>query len=252
MTYNDFLTKVFHIPEAEYNDIANWSLESLSLVDIGVKYSMYDKIRFYERLFDMCLKSIIEKYDIDYYMSTFRYNFLFFTLDSKINHIPEKAKSEIIEKYYQLFNIYKKHHIDKIKEKSLYNDYQEEVLLIEPRFTKENIDKLMNEFDDSYFENIWFDGNFNCTYYDTLIYKLFIRYIHKSDINTSVALIAHYYLNKRIEPKDITSDLLNELRIETTPTMKQYFLKYPNVKERVLEIYNKFIYWFELDRSFTI
>ena len=26
----------------------------------------------------------------------------------------------------------------------------------------------------------------------------------------------------------------------------------PNFKEHVLEIYNKFIYWFEIDRSFTI
>lgn len=252
MTYNDFLTKVFHIPEAEYNDIANWSPEPLSLVDISDKYSMYNKIRFYECLFDMCLKSIIEKYGVNYYASAFRYNFLFFTLDSVINVIPEKAKSEIIEKYYQLFNIYKKHHVDKIKEKSLYNNYQKEVLLIEPLFTKENIDKLINEFDDSYFENIRFDGDFNCAYYDTLIDKLFIRYLHKSDVNFPIILMAQYCLNKRIEPKDITLDLLDKLQIEVTPTTKQYLLEYPNVKERVLEIYNKFIYWFELDRSFTI
>lgn len=252
MTYNDFLTKVFNIPEAEYNDIANWSLKPLSLVDIGVKYLMYDNIRFYACLFDMCLKSIIEKYDANYYASAFEYNFLFFILDSKINFIPEKAKSEIIEKYYQLFNIYKKHHVDKIKEKSLYNNYQEEVLLIEPRFTKENIDKLINEFDDSYFENIWFASDFGRIYYDTLIHKLFIRYIDKSDINYVVALIAKYYLNKRIEPKDITLDFSKELQIEITPIIRQYFLEYPDLKERVLEIYNKFIYWFELDRSFTI
>ena len=31
-----------------------------------------------------------------------------------------------------------------------------------------------------------------------------------------------------------------------------YLNRNPNFKERVLEIYNKFIYWFEIDRSFTI
>ena len=61
---------------------------------------------------------------------------------------------------------------------------------------------------------------------------------------------AREHLNKRECPKDFKSWLLNQ------DSFKEYIDEYleqnPNFKERVLEIYNKFIYWFELDRSFTI
>ena len=61
---------------------------------------------------------------------------------------------------------------------------------------------------------------------------------------------AKVHLNKREYPKNFKSWLLNQnLSKEYVNT---YLNRNSNFKERVLEIYNKFIYWFELDRSFTI
>ena len=61
---------------------------------------------------------------------------------------------------------------------------------------------------------------------------------------------AKEYLNKRECPENFESWLLN---LDLSKEYANAYLKQnPNFKERVLEIYNKFIYWFELDRSFTI
>ena len=55
MTYEEFLKSRFYIPEAEYNDLVNWSETPLSLAKVSTKYSLYSTIRFYEYIFDLFL-----------------------------------------------------------------------------------------------------------------------------------------------------------------------------------------------------
>ena len=250
MTYEEFLESRFYISEAEYNDLVNWSETPLSLVDISTKYLIYSTIRFYEYLFDLFLLNTIRLYNIEPLTSRIKYNFLFFKLDSQFNIFPEEVKTKIIEKYYSLLFIYNKYYIDKIKEKSLFNYYQEEVLEIEPKFTRKNVDKLIQEFSDyDLTRNLYrWGGQYN--YYAITIYNLFSCFVDNSPYDILMIACAKIHLNKRECPKNFKSWLLNwDLSKEYVDT---YLNQKPDFKERVLEIYNKFIYWFELDRSFTI
>lgn len=244
MTYEEFLESRFYISEAEYNDLINWIGTPLSLVNVSYQYSIYSTIRFYEYIFDSFLINIISS------CTCIKYNFLFFKLDSQFNIFPEEVKTKIIEKYYGLLFIYNKHHIDKIKEKSLFNYYQEEILKIEPNFTRKNIDKLIQEF-----SNFALARNFNvCSarrnYYATTIYNLFSYFEYSSIYDRFIINCAKEHLNERKCPKNFKSWLLN--RGLSEEDVNTYLNRNPNFKERVLEIYNKFIYWFEIDRSFTI
>lgn len=250
MTYEEFLKSRFYIPETEYNDLVNWSETPLSLVDISIKYSFYSTIRFYEYIFDLFLSDTIRLCNIKSLTSRIKYNFLFFKLDSQFDIFPEEVKIKIIEKYYSLLFIYNKYYIDKIKEKSPFNYYQEEILKIEPNFTRKNINKLIQEFSDFDLTRNFYSWRLRYDYYATTIYNLFSCFVDSSTYDMLTVDCAKDYLNKRECPSNFESWLLN-LNLS-----KEYVNKYlnqnPNFKERVLEIYNKFIYWFELDRSFTI
>lgn len=250
MTYEEFLKSRFYIPEAEYNNLVNWSETPLLLVDVSTKYSLYSTIRFYEYIFDLFLLNTFRSCNIEPLASCIKYNFLFFKLDSQFDIFPEEVKTKIIEKYYSLLFIYNKYYIDKIKEKSPFNYYQEEVLKIEPNFTRKNIDKLIQEFSDFDLTRNIYRWRNKYNYYATTIYNLFSCFVNSSIYDRSMVNCAIEYLNKRECPKNFESWLLNQ------DLSKEYVNKYLNwnsdFKERVLEIYNKFIYWFELDRSFTI
>ena len=182
--------------------------------------------------------------------SRIKYNFLFFKLDSQFDTFPEEAKTKIIEKYYNLLFIYNKYYIDKIKEKSLFNYYQEEILRVEPNFTRKNIDKLIQEFSDFNLARNVCHWGVQCSYYATTIYNLFSYFEHNSMYDLFVIKCARVHLNKRERPKNFKSFLLNLSLSEKQVDV--YLNRNPNFKECVLEIYNKFIYWFEIDRSFTI
>lgn len=250
MTYEEFLESRFYISETEYNDLVNWNEVPLSLVDISIKYSIYSTIRFYEYLFDLFLSNTIRLYNIESLASRIKYNFLFFKLDSQFDIFPEKVKTKIIEKYYSLLFIYNKYYIDKVKEKSSFNYYQEEVLKIEPNFTRKNIDKLIQEFSNFDLTRNFYRWGVQYHYYATAIYNLFSCFIDSSPHDILMVDCAKVHLNKREYPKNFKSWLLNQnLSKEYVNT---YLNRNSNFKERVLEIYNKFIYWFELDRSFTI
>lgn len=182
--------------------------------------------------------------------SHIKYNFLFFKLDSQFNIFPEEVKTKIIEKYYGLLFIYNKHYIDKIKEKSPFNYYQEEILRIEPNFTRKNIDKLIQEFSDFYLTHNISSLGARRNYYATTIYNLFSYFEYGFIYDKFMVNCAKEYLNKRECPKNFESWLLN--RGLSKEDVNIYLNRNPNFKERVLEIYNKFIHWFEIDRSFTI
>lgn len=250
MTYEEFLKSRFYISEVEYNDLVNWSETPLSLIDISTKYLVYSTIRFYEYIFDSFLLNIIRSCNIDPLTSRIRYNFLFFKLDSQFDIFPEEVKTKIIEKYYSLLFIYNKHYIDKIKEKSPFNYYQEEILRIEPNFTRKNIDKLIQEFSDF---DLARNPNFcgvGWHYAATIIHNLFYHFEYGPIYDKFVVNCAKEHLNERKCPKKFKSWLLN--RGLSKEDINTYLDLNPNFKEHVLEIYNKFIYWFELDRSFTI
>ena len=250
MTYEEFLKSRFYISEAEYNDLVNWNETPLSLIDISTKYSVYSTIRFYGYMFDSFLSNIIRSCNIDPLTSRIKCNFLFFKLDSQFDIFPEEVKTKIIEKYYGLLFIYNKHYIDKIKEKSPFNYYQEEILRIEPNFTRKNIDKLTQEFSDFDLTRNFSPWGVRCSYYATTIYNLFSCFERSSMYDILIVKCAKEHLNKRECPKNFKSWLLNQnLSKEYINT---YLNRNPNFKERVLEIYNKFIHWFEIDRSFTI
>ena len=250
MTYEEFLESRFYVSEAEYNDLVNWSRTPLSLVDISTKYSLYSTIRFYEYIFDLFLLDTIRSCNIERLTSCIKYNFLFFKLGSQFDIFSEEVKTKIIEKYYSLLFIYNKHHIDKIKEKSPFNYYYEEILKIEPNFTRKNIDKLIQEFNNFDLTRNFYRWGIQYSYYATTIYNLFSCFVDSSTYDVLMINCAGEYLNKRECPKDFKSWLLNQ------DSFKEYIDEYleqnPDFKKRVLEIYNKFIYWFELDRSFTI
>lgn len=252
MTYEEFLESRFYISEAEYNDLVNWSDVPLSLIDVSIKYSLYSTIRFYEYLFDTSLMHIINSCDDKIKISTscIKYNFLFFKLDSQFNVFSDKTKTKILEKYYELLSIYKKYYIDKVKEKSIFNYYQEEILKIEPNFTRKNIDKLIQEFNNFDLSCNFSRWGVQYSYYATTIYNLFFCFISVSKYDMLMIGCAREYLNKRERPKNFKSWLLN--RDLSEGCVKRYLTQNPNFKEHVLEIYNKFIYWFELDRSFTV
>lgn len=250
MTYEEFLKSRFYIPEAEYNDLVNWSETPLSLVDISTKYSLYSTIRFYEYIFDLFLSDIICSCNIEPLASRIKYNFLFFKLDSQFDIFPKEIKTKIIEKYYSLLFIYNKYYIDKIKEKSPFNYYQEEILKIEPNFTRKNIDKLIQEFSDFDLTRNFNPWGVRCNHYAATIYNLLRYFVDCSTYDILMFSCAKEHLNKREYPKNCKSWLLN-LDL-SKGYVDEYLNQNSNFKERVLEIYNKFIYWFELDRSFTI
>lgn len=250
MTYEEFLESRFYISEAEYNDLVNWSDVPLSLVEVSIKYSLYSTIRFYEYLFDLFLLNTIRLYNIEPLASRIKYNFLFFKLDSQFDIFSEEAKIKILEKYYSLLFIYNKYYINKIKEKSPFNYFQEEVLKIEPNFTRKNINLLIQEFSDFDLTHNSIHYGIQYNYYAATIYNLLCCFINSSTYDVFMARCAIEYLNKRECPKNFKSWLLSQDSSEKY--VDAYLKQNPNFKERVLEIYNKFIYWFELDRSFTI
>ena len=250
MTYEEFLESRFYISEAEYNDFVIWSSTPLSLVVISTKYSLYSTIRFYEYIFDLFLLDTIRSCNIECLTSCIKYNFLFFKLDSQFDIFSEEVKTKIIEKYYSLLFIYNKHYIDKIKEKSPFNYYYEEILKIEPNFTRKNIDKLIqefNNFDSSCNFRRW---GFQYSYYAATIYNLFFCFVNVPEYDMLTVVCAKEHLNKRECPKNFRSWLLSKKLSEKY--IDEYLKQNSDFKKRVLEIYNKFIYWFELDRSFTI
>ena len=250
MTYEEFLKSRFYISEAEYNDLVNWSKTPLSLVDISTKYSFYSTIRFYKYIFDLFLLDTIRSCNIEPLTSGIKYNFLFFKLDSQFDIFSEEVKTKILEKYYSLLSIYNKYYIDKIKEKSPFNYYQEEILKIEPNFTRKNIDKLIQEFSDFDLTRNFYSWGIRYNYYARTIYNLFSCLVDNSTYDMLMVNCAKEYLNKREYPENFESWLLN---LDLSKEHVNVYLKQnPNFKEHVLEIYNKFIYWFELDRSFTI
>ena len=250
MTYEEFLESKFYIPEAEFNDLYIWSDKSLLLGEVSDKYNIYSKIRFYEYIFDSFLSKLIKLYNLLYSISNINYHFLFFKLDHQFNIFPDDAKIKILEKYYGLFAIYKKYHVDKVKEKSPINYYQQEILMIEPLFTRKNINKLIQEFSDFDFNNssIIYNWGLKNSYYVRTIYRLMTRFVDSYD--TLEISCARRYLNKRGYPKDYESFLLSQGLSEKY--VDEYLKNNPKFEAHVLEIYNKFIYWFELDRSFTI
>lgn len=250
MTYEEFLKSRFYISEAEYNDLVNWSETPLSLVEISDRYSIYSTLRFYEYVFGSFLLNIIRLYNNESLNIHFKYNFLFFKLDSQFDILPEKIKTKILEKYYSLLFIYNKYYIDKIKEKSPFNYYQEEILKIEPNFTRKNIDKLIQEFNNFDLTRNFRYRGIQDSFYATTIYNLFSCFINVPEYDTLIVVCAKEYLNKRKCPKHFKSWLSNQ--ILSKKCINEYLKQTPNFKEYVLEIYNKFIYWFELDRSFTI
>lgn len=211
MTYEEFLESRFHISEAEYNDLVNWSDVPLSLIEISIKYSLYSTIRFYEYLFDASLMHIISCDDkVKTSASCIKYNFLFFKLDSSFNVFSDETKTKILEKYYELLSIYKKYYIDKVKEKSSFNYYQEEILKIEPNFTRKNIDKLIQEFN-----NFDLSYNFSCwevqySYYATTIYNLLYCFVDDPIYDRFMIICAKEHLNKRERPKNFRSWLLSQ------------------------------------------
>lgn len=248
MTYEEFLESRFHIPEAEYNDLVNWSNVPPSLTEVSTKYSLYSTIRFYECIFDSFLSKIIHSCNINL-DSRIKYNFLFFKLDSQFNIFSDETKTKILEKYYELLSIYKKYHVDKVKEKSPFNYYQEEILKIEPNFTRKNINKLIQEFSNFDLTRNFIRWEVRYNYYATAIYSLFSCFVDIPTYDILMINCAKEYLNKRERPKNFRSWLSQDL---SKTYVNRYLKLNPDFKERVLEIYNKFIYWFELDRSFTI
>lgn len=252
MTYEEFLESRFYISEAEYNDLVNWSDVPLSLIEVSTKYSLYSTIRFYKYLFDASLIHIINLCDdkIKISNSCIKYNFLFFKLDSQFNVFLDKTKTKILEKYYELLSIYKKHHVDKVKEKSPFNYYQEEVLKTEPNFTRKNIDKLIQEFSNFDLTRNFIRWGIQYNYYATTIYNLLSCFVDNFIYDRFMVTCAKEHLNKRERPKSFRSWLLSQDLSEKY--VNEYLKQNPDFKKHVLEIYNKFIYWFELDRSFTI
>lgn len=249
MTYEEFLKSRFYISEAEYNDLVNWNEAPLSLIEVSIKYSIYSTTRFYEYIFDSFFLNIIHSYNIDL-DSRIKYNFLFFKLDSQFNIFSDKTKTKILEKYYELLSIYKKYYIDKVKEKSPFNYYQEEILKIEPNFTRKNIDKLIQEFSNFYLTRDFGYWGVRGSYYVMTIYNLFLCFVDNSIYDRFMIICAKEHLNKRECPKNFRSWLLSQDLSEKY--IDEYLKQNPDFKERVLEIYNKFIYWFELNRSFAI
>lgn len=251
MTYEEFLESKFYIPEAEFNDLYIWSDKSLLLSEVSDKYNVYSTIRFYEYLFDLFLVNIINSCDakIKISASSIKYNFLFFKLDSQFNIFSDEDKTKILEKYYELFTIYKKYYIDKVKEKSTFNYYQQEVLKTEPLFTRKNVNKLIQEF--SNFDinkgSIVYNWGLKNSYYVKTIYSLMNHFTDPYDILE--IRCASRYLNKRECPKNYKSFLLSQDL--SKKYVDEYLKNNPKFETHVLEIYNKFIYWFELDRSFT-
>lgn len=253
MTYEEFLESKFCISEAEYNDLVNWSDVPLSLIEVSTKYSLYSTIRFYEYLFDLFLTYIINSCDTKIKISalSIKFNFLFFKLDSQFNIFSDEIKTKILEKYYELLSICKKYHVDKVKEKSPFNYYYEEILKIEPNFTRKNIDKLIQEFSNfDLTRNFVFWGWMQYGYYNVTIYNLFSWFVNVPEYDILTVVCAKEHLNKRECPKNFRSWLLSQNLSEKH--IDKYLKQNPDFKKRVLEIYNKFIYWFELDRSFTI
>lgn len=250
MIYEEFLKSRFYISEAEYNDLVNWSEAPLSLVEISGRYLIYSTLKFYEYMFDSFLSDIICSCNIEPLASRIEYNFLFFKLDSQFDIFPKEVKTKIIEKYYSLLFIYNKYYIDKIKEKSPFNYYQEEILKIEPNFTRKNIDKLIQEFSNFDLTRNFIRWGVRYNYYATVIYNLFSYFVDIPTYDILMINCAKEHLNKRECPKNFESWLLNQDLSKEYVNI--YLNRNPNFKECVLEIYNKFIYWFELDRSFTI
>lgn len=250
MTYEEFLKTRFNIPEAEYNALINWNEAPLSLLDISDKYALYHKTRFYQYVFDLFLLNIIRLYNVKSLVSRIKYNFLFFKLDSQFDVFSDEIKIKILEKYYELLSIYKKYYTGKVNEKSPFNYYQEEILKIEPNFTRKNINKLIQEFSDADLTRNFISWGLQCNFYSTTIYSLFIVVVDNLKYDLFTASCAKEHLNKREYPTDFKSWLLSQNL--SKGYVDAYLNQNPNFKERVLEIYNKFIYWFELDRSFTI
>lgn len=247
MTYEEFLHNVFKISAAEFNDIAELIDEQISLNEVSRFYSFYSLSRTYTFLFDKIINNIRLYYNID--VLTPKYNFLFFKIDSQFNSFPEEAKTKIVEKYYKLYDIYVKYHVNIIPVKSRSDCYYKEVLRIEPLFTKENITKLLSEFDDSMFKINNSPWRFKDKYYAVIIYNLFYNYV--SEYNSFIIRCALKHLNNREYPKDF--NLYLDSIFSDCKEMREVCVSLlPNFKENVLKIYNKFIYWFELDRSFTI
>lgn len=247
MTYEEFLLNVFKVSAAEFNDIVECVDESLSLSEVSNLYSFHHPLRIYTFLFDRIINNICLYYDID--VSTPKYNFLFFKIDSQFNSFPEEAKTKIVEKYYKLYDIYVKYHVSVISVKNTSDCYYKEVLKTEPLFTKENVAKLLSEFDDSMFKINNSSWRFRNKYYALIIYNLFYNYV--SEYNSFIIHCALEHLNNREYPKDF--DLYLDSIFSDCKEMREACVSLlPNFKENVLKIYNKFIYWFELDRSFKI
>lgn len=247
MTYEEFLSNIFKVSESEFNDIVECIDEPLPLSEVSDLYNFRHPLRIYTEFFDKILNNIRFYYNID--GSIIRYNFLFFKIDNQFNSFPEEAKTKVVEQYYKLYNIYTKHHVNTVQVKSVSDRYYKEVLKAEPLFTKENVTKLLSEFDDSMFKITSHPYRFKNKYYTFTIFNLFSNYILKYDsFEYNCAL---RYLNNREYPKDL--DLyLNSIFSDYKEMREACVSMLPNFKEHVLEIYNKFIYWFELDRFFTI
>lgn len=250
MTYEEFLKTRFNIPEAEYNALVNWNEAPLSLLDISSKYALYHTTRFYEYIFDLFLLNIIRLYNVKPLVSRIKYNFLFFKLDSQFDVFSDEIKIKILEKYYELLSIYKKYYTGKVNEKSPFNYYQEEILKIEPNFTRKNINKLIQEFSDADLTCNFDRWGSQYGFYSATISSLFAVVVNNLRYDLLIFECAKELLNKREYPTDFESWLLSQHL--SKEYIDAYLKQNPNFKEHVLEIYNKFIYWFELDRSFTI
>ena len=247
MTYEEFLFNVFKVSAAEFNDIVKYIDEPLPLNKASGLYNFHHPLRIYTLFFDKILNNIRLYYDID--GPNIKYSFLFFKIDDQFNSFPEEAKTKVVEQYYKLYNIYNKHHVDTVQVKSTPDCYYKEVLKIEPLFTKENVTKLLSEFDDSMFKITSYPWRFKNKHYAFIIFNLFYNYV--LEYNSFEINCALYYLNDREYPKDL--DLYLDSIFSDCKEMKEACASVlPNFKENVLKIYNKFIYWFELDRSFTI
>ena len=247
MTYEEFLFNIFKVSAAEFNDIVEYIDEPLPLNKVLYLYNSYHPLRIYTLFFDKILNDIRLYYDID--GPNIKYSFLFFKIDNQFNSFPEEAKTKIVEQYYKLYNIYNKHHVDTVQVKSTSDRYYKEVLKAEPLFTKENVIKLLSEFDDCMFKITSYPLRFKNEHYAFIIFNLFYNYTLKySSFELNCAL---YYLNNREYPKDL--DLyLDTIFSDFKEISDACVSVFPNFKENVLKIYNKFIYWFELDRSLTI
>ena len=146
MTYEEFLSNIFKVSETEFNDIVEYIDEPLPLNKASDLYNFHHPLRIYTLFFDKILNNIRLYYDID--GPSIKYSFSFFKIDNQFNSFSEEAKTKVVEQYYKLYNIYNKHHVNTVQVKSTSDRYYKEVLKAEPLFTKENITKLLSEFDD--------------------------------------------------------------------------------------------------------